>query len=213
MPPDPIQTPRRFESRLQALDHLRVVIRAQKRQRQRQPAALRGDAHKVEQEHEQIICVPLHRGPVAAMQDLEIDQPRAASCVIVDDIPHRRIAVRPQAIVVLVAGQRVRPFKLPRRRLHHLPPQRAFVEVIPQTFAREFLLRNLLLADRVSPETPVEHSIGAHFPSLPESCIRAELDWDFRQAKKEVREAMHDLRDPAARFDDNRPPAVPPLGQ
>jgi hypothetical protein len=93
VPPDPIQPRRRFQTLLYALDHLRIVIRPQKRERQRQPSPLRCDAHQVKQEHQQIIRVPLDRRQITAMQDLEVDQPGATGGVVVDDICHRRIPV------------------------------------------------------------------------------------------------------------------------
>src|SRR2546423_151589 len=85
--------------------------------------------------------------------------------------------------------------------------------MLPQAFAGKFLLCDFFFADRIDRETPVEHPIGAYLPPLPEFCVGAELDRDLGKPEEEIRQRIDDLAKAAARFDDKRPSAPPPLGQ
>ena len=115
--------------------------------RQRQPSAPRRKAHQVIEKHQQIVGVPRDGRHGFAVHDLEIDQPGGVGCRIVNDIPHRRVAVRPGAVEFL-APHAVRSAEFVGRRFHHLSPQRPIEQVIAKTRTGQAILHDFFIAER-----------------------------------------------------------------
>ena len=71
----------------------------------------------------------------------EVNQPRTASLLVIDNIAHGRIAVRPRA-GKFIAPELMSPVKLAPGCLQHLPSQCATVDVFPKALPRQLVEAN-----------------------------------------------------------------------
>jgi hypothetical protein len=69
------------------------------------------------------------------VHDLKVNQPRLSSLLVVDNVGHCRVAVRPMP-AKLTAPELMRAEKLAACRFQHLPSQGAAVHVLPKAFTR-----------------------------------------------------------------------------
>ncbi|PYL41748.1 MAG: hypothetical protein DMF42_09550 [Verrucomicrobia bacterium] len=96
-PPNPSHAAGKRQLIFQRSNHTCIFVRVQKVKGERQPLAGGNDCQDVEQENEQIIGVPRFGPKRFLVNQLKVDQPRPASFLVIDNIRHRRIAVRPGA--------------------------------------------------------------------------------------------------------------------
>ncbi|PYK31170.1 MAG: hypothetical protein DME57_04685 [Verrucomicrobia bacterium] len=118
-------------------DHFRIAVCFQKSCSERNPLPCWQCSHEIQKEHEQIVGLSRRGAQRFFVIDFEIDQARAIVTRVVDDVRNARVAVRP-APTKFVAPKSVRPPKLSRRCAQHFPSQRTAVQMLPQTFPRQF---------------------------------------------------------------------------
>jgi hypothetical protein len=116
-------------------NHIPISVRVKEAKREGQPFSAGSDCKDVEQENEQIIRVPHRRREGFVVDDFEVDQPRPASLLVINNVGHSRVAVRPPA-AKFIAPELVRAEKLAASRFQHLPSQGATVHVFPKAFTR-----------------------------------------------------------------------------
>lgn len=165
---------------------LLVAVSVNEAKRQGQPLPLRGHRGQVQQKHKQIIGMPdpcRQRFPV---YDLEVDEPRPVGHLVIDDIGHGRIRVRPVA-AELIAPKLMGAAQLAGGRLEHAPVQCPLSHVVPKAAARQLVGANRARANgkRAKP-VAVEHLKTIHFPPLPFFRVAPETDRYVRQAKIQI---------------------------
>ena len=91
------------------------------------------------------------------MNNLEVDEPRPAGALVIDDIGHGRVRVRP-ATTKSIAPQLMSAAELFGGRFDHLPVQYPTSHVVPQIAARQLIRANRARAYRKSTKpVSVEH--------------------------------------------------------
>jgi len=93
LPPYPCSTARHHQLAAQFTYDFRVVIGFQERQCQGEPLTVGGETDQVHQEGMEIISVAAECRERRLMHDFKINQPGAAGFGVIQQIPHRRIAV------------------------------------------------------------------------------------------------------------------------
>lgn len=162
---------------------LGISVSLNEAKRQGQPLPLGRHRRQVEQKDKQIIGVPgLCRQPFL-VDNLEVDEPGTVGPLVIDDIGHGRIGVRPWA-AEFIAPKLMRAAELAGGHFEHVPVQCAFGHVLPKTPARELVgaHRSRAHGERAKTIT-VEHLKTIYFPALPLSRVAPETDRYVREAK------------------------------
>src|SRR5438128_8306239 len=99
--------------------------------------------------------------------------------------------------------------KFPRRRFEHAPCERAAIQVIPQTFAGQFVRADAARARGISMEAiAIEHPETFDLPALPFIHFAPEMNRHTRETKIQVRRLSDLFAVAIAFFDhDNTPRA------
>ncbi|HEV8618066.1 MAG TPA: hypothetical protein VGQ70_01100 [Candidatus Udaeobacter sp.] len=161
---------------LQLRDHIGILVGVKEANREGQPLPAGSDCQDVEQKNEQIIRVPHRRRERFVVHDLKVDQPRLASLLVIDNVGHRRVAVRPTP-AKLIAPELVPAEKLAARRFQHQLSQGATVHVFPKAFTREFVGADGLCSRRINPKmAAIQHLKTLLFPALPVICFAPKTD-------------------------------------
>jgi len=101
------------------------------------------------------------------VDEFKVDQPRAVSFLIIHNVLHARIAMRPRA-GKLIAPELMSPAIFAGRCFQHLPSQCTTIHVFPQAFTRQLVDANCLSAGITSAKSiSVQHFKTLHFPALP----------------------------------------------
>ena len=116
----------------------------------------------------------------------EVNQPRTASLLVIDNIAHGRIAVRPRA-GKFIAPELMSPVKLAPGCLQHLPSQCATVDVFPKALPRQLVEANGLCSrSKNTKPIAVQHFETRHFPALPVFGLAPETNGYARYAKVQI---------------------------
>ncbi|PYK40605.1 MAG: hypothetical protein DME60_07685 [Verrucomicrobia bacterium] len=167
-------------------NHIRISVRVKEAKCEGQPSPAGSDCQDVEQENEQIIRVPRRRRERFVVHDLKVNQPRPASLLVVNNVGHSGVAVRPAA-AKFIAPELMRAEKLAASRLQHRPSQGATVHVFPKVFPREFVGADRLCCRRINPKTvAIQHLKTLRFPAPPVFCFAPKTDWYVRHAKIQI---------------------------
>jgi hypothetical protein len=189
-------------------NHLRIFVSIKEAEREGQPLPAGGDCQNVQQKNEQIICVPRDRRKRFVVDDFEINQPRPAGLLVIDNVGRRRIGVRPP-IAKFLAPELVGPTKLAASRFQHRPRQCAPVQVIPKAFTGQFVETNGLCVRGKNAKTiTVEHSEAARFPALPVFDLAPETNRYVRHAKIQIGQVGQWLAVDIATLQHYAPPAA-----
>ena len=137
-PPDARQAPRDDELGSKEIDDLLLPISLEKRPRARHPKIAGNAAHHVLDENEQIVRMPFRGRHRRVVHDFEIDEPRPAAGLVVDEVAHVRIAVRPGAAEIR-AKPGMRPAQLVGGRDQHRRRDRPVVQMAGEIHARHFV--------------------------------------------------------------------------
>jgi hypothetical protein len=160
-------------------NHVRISVRVKEAKCEGQPFSAGSDCQDVEQKNEQIIRVPRGRREGFVVNDFEVDQPRPASLLVVNNVGHCRVAMRPPAAKFVAPGL-VRAKKLAASRFQHWPSQGVTVHVFPKAFTREFIGADRLRSRRINPKTvAIQHLKTLLLPTLPVFCFAPKTDWYF----------------------------------
>jgi len=89
----------------------------------------------VEQKNEQIIGVSHRCRERPVMDNFKVNQSRSASPLVVNDIRHARVAVRPRAVKLIVPELMSTP-NFVGSCFQHLPRECAPIHMIPEAFSR-----------------------------------------------------------------------------
>jgi hypothetical protein len=156
--------------------------------------------------------MPRRRRKRFVVRDLKVNQPRPASLLVIHNISHGRVAVRPLA-AKFIAPELMRAEKLAASRLQHRPRQGATVHVCPKAFPREFVGANRLCSGRIGPKTvAIQHLKTLHFPAFPVFCFAPKTDWYVRHAKIQIRQIGQSIAVELAPFKHDWPPVTDLLG-
>jgi hypothetical protein len=132
-PPNPGEAARNSDLIFQLRDHVGIFVGVEEAKREGQPLPAGNDCQDIEQKNEQIIRVPHRRRERFVVDDLKVNQPRPAGLLVIDNVSHCRVAVRPPP-GKFIAPELMRAEKLAARRFQHLPSQGATVHVFPKAF-------------------------------------------------------------------------------
>jgi hypothetical protein len=144
-----------------------ISVGVQKIKSERQPLPAGNDCQDVEQENEQIIRVSRFARKRFLVDEFEVNQPRPISLLVIDNIGHARVAVRPRA-AKFIAPKLMNPAIFAPGRFQHLPGQCATVQVVPEAFSRQLVEANGLCSrSKNTKPIAVQHFETLHFPALP----------------------------------------------
>ncbi|PYL22686.1 MAG: hypothetical protein DMF37_11625 [Verrucomicrobia bacterium] len=148
-------------------NHTLIFVGVQKIKGERQPLPGGNDCQDVEQENEQIIGVSRFGRKRFLVNQFEVNQPRPASLLVIDNIGHARIAVRPRTCK-FIAPELMSPAIFAGCRFQHLPRQCTAVHVFPEAFTRQLAEANRLCSrSKNTKPITVQHFETLHFPPLP----------------------------------------------
>jgi hypothetical protein len=144
------------------------------------------DSNHVEEEDEQIVRLAGSSRERLFVDDFKVNQPRAVTARVVNYILRSAVAVGP-ASAKMVAPKLVGAAKFSCRGDQHSPRQRSAIQVLPQTFARQFFGHNAPRARSVGAiAVAIEHFKTANFPALPFLYLAPEPNRNFGHAKIEI---------------------------
>jgi len=103
------------------------------------------DRQDVEQENEQIVGVSRFGRKRFLVDQFKVNQPSASSLLIVDNVGHAGIAVRPWA-GKFIAPALMSPAEFAAGCFQHPPSQCATIHVVPQALTRQLVHINFLCA-------------------------------------------------------------------
>jgi len=167
-------------------DHTLISVGVQKIERERQPLPGGNDCQDVEQENEQIIGVSRFGQKRFLVSDFKVNQPRPASLLVINNIRHGRIAVRPRP-GKFIAPELMRPAKLAPGCFQHLPSQCATVHVFPEAFPGQLVEANGFCSrSKNTKPIAVQHFETLHFPALPVFGLAPETNGYARYAKVQI---------------------------
>jgi len=117
------------------------------------------------------------------MDDFKVNQPRSASPLVVNDIRHPRVPVRPRPLKFIVPELMSTPNFVPGC-FQHLPRELAPIHMIPKAFSWQLIDANRLCSRRVNTKTiAVQHLETLCFPAFPVFNLAPKTDRYVRQAK------------------------------
>jgi hypothetical protein len=185
-PPNPGEPARNRELIFQFGNHLRISVSVKEAKCEGQPLPVGSNCQDVQQKNEQIICMSRDRRERFVVDDFEINQPRPASLLVINNVGRRRIGVRPE-IAKFLAPELVGATKLAASRFQHRPRQCATVHVIPKAFTGQFVeAHGLCVRGKNAKTIAVEHLKAARFPALPVFDLAPEPNRYVRQAKVQI---------------------------
>jgi len=166
------------------------------------------DSYEVEQENEQIISVPRIGRERFLVNDFEVNQPRSASPLVVNDIRRGGVAVRPRA-AKLTAPEPVSTAKFVRSRFQHLPRECAAVQIFPKTFTGQLIDANRLCSRSINTKTiAIQHLETLRFPAFPVFDLAPKADRYVRHAKIQIGQVGQLLAVAVALLNDHSPPTT-----
>jgi hypothetical protein len=166
------------------------------------------DSYEVEQENEQIISVPRIGRERFLVNDFEVNQPRSASPLVVNDIRRGGVAVRPRA-AKLTAPEPMSTAKFVRSRFQHLPRECAAVQMFPKTFTGQLIDANRLCSRSINTKTiAIQHLETLRFPAFPVFDLAPKADRYVRHAKIQIGQVGQLLAVAVALLNDHSPPTT-----